>query len=228
MSAALSNDETAYTKTWVDKAADFCFVTATVAFAGVGIWLAFNSQTVRSVLYPPTVALLDSHVQIDSQTGHGSATHIGNGLFVTAAHVVNGTKFVKIGDTELEVLWLNTAYDVALLRGPETDYKTTPMVCDTPKVGAIGVSYGNPMQLADIQTTVRVAGVAQAVGLWKVAIPVDGSIGPGMSGGAFEIDGKLVGINVGAFLAPANGFPSFYGLSAIVPSSVICSLMGWE
>ena len=82
------------------------------------------------------------------------------------------------------------------------------------------------MVFDDITTSLTVAGSVRAIGDWKAAIPMDGTMGPGMSGGSFVIDGYVAGINVGVAMAPASGFPSFFGISIIVPSSVVCDLMG--
>ena len=62
-----------------------------------------------------------SVVKIMQGTGHGSGVHIGDGFIVTAAHVVGDAKETEIklddGATrKAETLWVNKAYDIALVR----------------------------------------------------------------------------------------------------------------
>jgi len=49
----------------------------------------------------------------------GTAFHIGNGNYVTASHVVNGTKECRIGVNPARVLKDDSAKDVAELAGPD-------------------------------------------------------------------------------------------------------------
>ncbi len=168
------------------------------------------------------VQLASAHVLVATDAGYGSATHIGGGYYITAAHVVANNPEVAIGGQNAVVLWANHKYDVALLAGP-IDAETVPMTCYEPRLGDAAVAHGNPVMLEGIRTQVVVAGAPREVGDWKVAIPVDGAIAPGMSGGGIVMAGQLVGIVVGAISAPHGGY---FGVNLIVPSSVICVLMG--
>lgn len=174
----------------------------------------------------PAAPLPSSHVKVTATVGHGSATHIGGGLFVTAAHVVSDGSEVQIDGAPVEVLWVNRAYDIALLRGPADKHAATPLACVTPDVDTTAFAYGNPGDLEAISTAVRIAGVARELPLWKLAMPVDGALAPGMSGGGVIADGQLIGVTVGVSVTNIGGLPSLYGVGFIVPSSVVCSLMG--
>lgn len=203
----------------------------------IGIIVALTLLAVGYTVYSasaPVQSVATSHVKIQTNGSHGSATHIGNGYFVTAAHVVAGHGDIQIKDDagnlfDPELLWVNTSYDIALLRLANGDsFETTPLTCDIPAVGATGRAYGNPMMLEDIITSQVVAGEPRQFGeIWKFGLPVDGALAPGMSGGAFVVDGKLAGVNVGVLLAPTSGFStSMWGVNVVVPGSVVCDLLG--
>lgn len=170
--------------------------------------------------------IASAHVKVETVTGHGSATHIGDGLYVTAAHVVNDVATVKINGVESAVLWANKTYDIALISGP-SQADVVPLVCYDAVVGEVGIAHGNPLQFTDISTTLTVAGEARALNNWKLAMPMDGTMAGGMSGGGWVINGFLAGVNVGVALAPTPvGMSSYFGISIVVPSSVVCDLMG--
>lgn len=169
--------------------------------------------------------------------GKCTGTHIGNGTILTAGHCTD-----KEGDTltatfkngrgfTAETLWKSEAYDVALLRMEDaTDNPSASLDCRAPSVGESIHMIGHPMAMTWIKTGGVVAGeVTGAYGTaWREALPIDGAMGPGMSGGgAFDADGEVIGINVGVPIA-SNGFGGGYpvGISFIVPSSTICGLMG--
>lgn len=202
-----------------DSTGRFVGIIVALALLAIG-YLMFSANPGPSI--PP---LTSAHVNVTiTGGGHGSATHIGDGLYVTAAHVTNNGP-MTINGAEIKVLWANTDYDIALLSGPDTA-ASVPLACYTPSVGDVGKAHGNPMSFTDITTSLTVAGEAREIGDWKVALPMDGTLGPGMSGGGFVIGGALAGVNVGAAFAPAGAFPSYFGISIIVPSSVVCDLMG--
>lgn len=197
---------------------------AAIALAGLAAGVTAQIITTNAIPDGPGAPIASAFVRIDSDAGHGSATHIGDGLFVTAAHVLGDG--LSINGAPVEVLWSNEAYDVAVIRGQD-QLSSVPLSCRALLVGDTGQPHGNPMDIADITTTLVVAGEAREIGPWKIAMPMDGSIGPGMSGGGFVIGGALVGVNVGLATAPASSFStSFYGISIVVPSTVVCDLMG--
>lgn len=180
-----------------------------------------------NAIYPPTLPppLTSAHVKIVLPAGHGSATHIGDGLYVTAAHVVDGQTEITINGDPVQVMWANKEYDIALVRG-SADAAFMPLACITPQVGDMGIAHGNPMIFDDITTSLTVAGDVRTIYHWKSALPMDGTMGPGMSGGAFVMGGRLAGVNVGIVLMPVGIGASYYGISIIVPASVVCDLLG--
>lgn len=197
------------------------FVGIIVALALLAIGYLVLSAN-NSVAYAP---LTSPHVKVVTAKGHGSATHIGDGLFVTAAHVVTDQPSATVDGEQVEILWVNRQYDIALLRGPSA-HATMPMSCTVPSVGTQALAYGNPGNLESISTSIRVAGAARQLDMWKVAVPVDGALAPGMSGGGAIAGGQLVGVIVGVAIVPLGFTPSLYGVGFIVPSSVVCDLLG--
>jgi serine protease Do len=174
-----------------------------------------------------------SSVKIVLEKGHGSATHIGGGFFVTAAHVVKDNETVVIQTSSGragvgDVLWANVQYDIALVRSDIDGVSESYLSCTDAMVGDAVVSRGNPMDMENIETVGRVASFPMAVAdTWKEVFVYDGAMGPGMSGGgAFSSSGDLVGVNVGAPLMQSGMGVSFIGLAYMVPSSVVCMLMG--
>ena len=202
--------------------------------------LALANQAIDALIPEPVVNPdpMDATMKLLIEGGgHGSATHIGNGFVITAGHVARNegeilTARFKNGDEfEAVTLWSNRAHDVALLRIEEwEDIPASHLQCRTPHMGESVGLYGNPMALEFIGTTGKVAGDVTGAydSAWAEALPIDGAMGPGMSGGgAFDDDGNLVGINVGIPLAVMGLYnTTFTGISFIVPSSTICNLMG--
>jgi serine protease Do len=167
-------------------------------------------------------------VELSIPGGHGSAVSVGNGYFLTAAHVVatvrDGNATIRFDDgTEMagiEIMWANTRYDIALFRMKGTkDIEARGIQCVDPKVGDWVTSEGNPISINDVTTYGRVASAPQELGHWALAFNMTAMVSPGMSGGpVFNEAGEIVGINVGM----GQGMPLYLA----VPGSVICSLMG--
>lgn len=172
-------------------------------------------------------------VKISAGSGHGSATHIGGGFFVTAAHVVGAkdTMNVKTDGGQLgsaTVLWSNKEYDIALIHSNIKNIDAASIDCRTPKKHEEVRMSGNPVNIEFIDTWGRVAGSAiEARPQWANVITVDGTLGPGMSGGGvFDADGDLVGVNVGGVSVPIGFSASLIPISFVVPAETVCFLMG--
>jgi|GEM_PF-3543475 len=185
-----------------------------------------NNQAVADV------TLANPVVKVALERGHGSATHIGNGYYVTAAHVVADKGEITLkdsaGETEkAEVLWYSRKYDIALLRS-EMRVQKAGLECRRPAFRENLELRGNPINLEHISTWGRVAGGVKTLeNAWHKVLPIDGSIAGGMSGGGvFDLDGDLVGVNVGAMVQPMGLYGTFVGISYIVPADVVCDLMG--
>lgn len=103
-----------------------------------------------------------STLKIITSTGHGSGVHIGNGYILTAAHVVAGDQTVKVmashnGEEPADVLWVNKAHDVALLRSSSLQgVDTSPLSCNQTGVGQSVRATGNPGSLEFVTSWGRV------------------------------------------------------------------------
>lgn len=174
-----------------------------------------------------------SSVKVELEKSHGSATHIGGGFFVTAAHVLRDGKEANLktgtGDIMVaDVLWASVEYDIALMHVDEVSIPFVTVDCRTPEYGEDLEFVGNPMNLEYVTTWGRVSGESINIpGYWGDALPVNATIIPGMSGGGvFDADGELVGVNVGTMVMQVGmgGGPASIGY--IVPSKTLCYLLG--
>lgn len=202
-------------------------IAAVLLCALIAAPFAANIGIISAAAPPPLMA--SAFLKVKDPLGHGSGVHIGNGYVLTAAHVVQTNKTMTVIDSEHremagEVLWSNTEYDVALIRLPGARYvASAPLSCAANFVHQRVTVYGNPIDLEFVFTDGQVSGTARKWAIWREVVPVDLTIIPGQSGGAaIDETGYVVGIAVGVMIWQ-------YGLTGqgfIVPSSVICQLMG--
>src|SRR5690606_33857036 len=137
-------------------------------------------------------------------------------------------KFSDGAQREAVTLWSSATYDVALLKIDGWEGPASNIECRTPEVGEDVGLYGNPLAMEFVHTYGKVAsGITRAYSTaWAEALPIDGAMGPGMSGGgAFDDDGDLVGINVGVPLTKIGMASVPVGIGFIVPASTICGLL---
>jgi S1-C subfamily serine protease len=202
---------------------------AGLALMGIGM-IAAGVELYAPV--PVAASTASPTVLVELAQGHGSGVHIGNGLFVTAAHVIDDVTdaTVNLDDGSIvpvEVLWVNKAYDLALLKatGGSVMVRTAAMDCTAPEMnpGTPVQVVGNPLNLRNIHTWGQVSRVTERGSQPRFAFIADITIAPGNSGGpAFDKQGRLVGIVVA--MAAFNGSP--VPLSYIVPVSALCTLLG--
>ncbi|TIN83086.1 serine protease [Mesorhizobium sp.] len=194
-----------------------------------------------------------SAVRIELTNGLGSGVYIGNGIIITAAHVVDsairpvaardgngnavayGPPTVKLvsdlGDVqEGEVLWINKDYDIAAVRPKnERRFTAASLACREPDVDEPIVAEGNPVGMEFLRFKGMVSGKAREyLPNWKSAYVIDVTISSGMSGGAsYDASGDVIGINVGvADVHGEQGKAASGGMGFTVPSSVVCGLLG--
>jgi S1-C subfamily serine protease len=212
---------------------------ATVLFGGV-YSLAGTPRPITSTVAPERAAYVKqlpitdaATVKVLVENGLGSGVSIGNGFIVTAAHVVGDATGVKIKErdgkeTTADVLWASKTYDIALLRS-DAYIPAATLSCRTAHVGDTITAVGNPLGLEFISTFGKIAGEPrEMLPAWKSAFVTDITVIMGNSGGpVFDENGDLVGIAVGVLGVPgANDSKSYIGLSMVVPSSVVCALLG--
>lgn len=152
--------------------------------------LFFGAPLLSQALSPAKSSPSHSpHVKVLVGSGHGSATHIGKGYFITAAHVVTTAEKVKLKaedglEIEAEVLWTNKATDVAMVRIRDASaFRTVYLSCRMPTVDEQVTAYGNPGAVEFISTRGRIVSGLREMGPWREALITDMTIVMGMSGG---------------------------------------------
>lgn len=168
---------------------------------------------------------------IGVEGGHGSGFHIGNGLYITAAHVIEDGKAYRVqyengNEHDAEILWTAPAYDVALLRIPDAHAITARLDCNEPAIGTPLVAKGNPLDMTFISMHGHVAGAAKEISRWKRGFFADLYVYGGMSGGPVYAGGNVVGMTVGHRMVQAGLGLVGTRFSVVVPASVICNLLG--
>jgi len=138
-----------------------------------GVPLAFTAVAAIAacgVVYDtPAAPESPADVKVVLADGHGSGFHIGDGYVLTAAHVVRTAKEVEILTADkvtdkAEVLWVNKARDVALLRLNKIRPKSAELSCRTPQPGEQVEARGNPATIDFVSTWGQVAGARQNFG----------------------------------------------------------------
>ncbi len=160
--------------------------------------------------------ILPSVVQINTSDGVGSGVVYGQGLILTAAHVVAGEETVVVRlengeNVEGTVLGGTSEADIAVVQIDRTDIPIAALALDyTPRVGQMAIAVGSPWDLQSTVTAGIVSAVNQPVGCQsggcRSMLQTDAAINPGNSGGALvDRDGRVLGINVSIFsLSGAN------------------------
>lgn len=212
----------------------------TAYIAGAAILAALTmGATIRQNAGQPRSAVI---VEVDG--GHGSGVHLGHGVILTAAHVVDGEKKITIRDTagtkvSGKVVAFDKDHDLALVdtsyNGPSANLSCLPV-----KTGDHITISGNPFDLEFITTWGRVAGATREIGEWPEAFIGDITTAPGNSGSpVYNTRDEVVGVLVGGFapsvltLATGPNGPMMkstnvplLGLAFIVPATTACHLMG--
>jgi len=206
--------------------------TLTIMFGFFFLAMLLAIQAIGSRNTAPVTRQASSVVKILIDGRHGSGVHIGNGLILTAAHVAKDSADVTLkssfGDIQdAEVLWVNKARDVALLKAKRPErLQSSPLICAPLTLGQKITAEGNPGAAEFVRFRGEVAGAAREIDQWAWANPIDMSGGPGISGGPiFDEFGQVVGVYVGAYLIPIGMGGTFMGLGIVVPSDVICELL---
>lgn len=185
--------------------------------------------TTATGIAPPTAS---SVVKVLPAKGHGSGVHVGGGYIVTAAHVAEDAKYLTIKTSDgktrsADVLWVNKAYDVALLRTDAAGMASSKLSCATVAVGEPIRASGNPTVVEFVDAYGKVSGAPRQFGPWKSVIITNIATVPGMSGGpVFSTDGQVVGITVGVLTLPTGFSVSLTGFGTMVPSTAVCELLG--
>lgn len=160
----------------------------------------------------------------------GSGVHVGNGVIITAAHVVKGVKALTVGLSDAvklpaTVLLEDAVHDIAIIsvKKPEA-LESAHLACRVAKSGEEISAIGHPGGTVFVETWGHIAGAPREAGPWKLVLPIDARIAPGNSGGPlFDAKGEVVGVVVGIQLVPVDLFgPSVPSIAYAVPASIAC------
>ncbi len=165
--------------------------------------------------------------------GIGTAFHVGNGFFVTSAHVIQGSSKIMLEDSNrtlekpsapaqiAQVVGTDTLTDIAVLK-IETKTSKLEWAATIPEIGESVYAIGNPFGRAPGSFSSGIISglerVFTAEGLTLVHLmQTDTAINPGNSGGPLlNTQGQVVGINA----AIISGAGSSSGVGFVVPVSV--------
>lgn len=181
---------------------------------------------------PPVT--MDAGVEILVGDGLGSGVSIGNGMVVTAAHVVRGQKDVTVEAQDgkryaARVLWESDASDIAMLSVPGAKLPVAKLACDDVRVGDEISAIGNPLGLKFVTSYGHISAKPQKIGDIDEVFTMDMTTVMGQSGGPVFSNGRIVGIISMVMNAPIkNGdtyTPSLVGFGFAVPSGVVCDLL---
>jgi S1-C subfamily serine protease len=183
----------------------------------------------------PQAKIAGSAVKVMVNGGHGSGVHLGNGYFLTAAHVTEGVKTVTIktddGKERVgEVMWGNSEYDVSLVYVVNyTGIAASELSCERPRIGDAITIIGNPLDTEFAQSWGKVSGWGKTGmenvynGMWRVLMTMDITAAPGVSGApVYDAYGRVVGILVSGAMSSRGTFAYTYA----VPSWAICHVFG--
>jgi len=182
-----------------------------------------------SVVAWPSVDPQRFSVKIHVGTGHGSGTHIGGRLILTAAHVVEAAPSIEIETSDgkkmpAKVLWIAKAHDVAVIQYEGEMLPSAQIACGPLRQGDAIQAFGNPGDIRFAKFNGFVSTAASERAIWKVAHVMDVTGMPGMSGGGvFNMAGKLVGVFTGGYSTP---YAPVSGITLMVPASSVCRMLG--
>ena len=207
--------------TWVALgAAALALVAVVVVLVVVG---GDDDEVPRVVrdLAPATVLVEALRGSERTATGSGWVLDAGEGLIVTAAHVINEGERYRVGGRDAEVVAAAPCEDLALLRVRGLDgLESAPLgKGSSVEQGETVVALGFPARAAAEDKVTSTRGVVSAtdaqfrdpapdVPAYKDAIQTDTALNPGYSGGPLaDLDGRLVGVNAAARTTGSDGRP---------------------
>lgn len=153
--------------------------------------------------------ILPSVVHIQTSSGLGSGVvYDGDGLIVTAAHVVGEDETVRIRFADGEqvtgtVVGTAPDVDIAVIEVDRSDVPAAGFSLEKPRVGQLAIAIGSPWGLESTVTAGIISAVDQTNCGFESCVSMvqtDAAINPGNSGGALvNRHGLVVGINVSIF-----------------------------
>ena len=145
---------------------------------------------------------LDAVWMVEASDGHGSGFHIGDGDWISAAHVVGDfdTVMLRHGSDAIEatVVGIDHTTDVALLNASTPISASLILVEDVPEVGSDAMAVGFPLYGESEPSVTRgVLSRLERDALLGELVLTDTAVNPGNSGGPLlDVCGAVVGMIV--------------------------------
>lgn len=145
---------------------------------------------------------LDAVWMVETSDGHGSGFHIGDGDWISAAHVVGDvdTVLLRHGSDEIEavVVGIDHTTDVAVLNAPAPISASLMLSADVPEVGSDTIAAGFPLYGEPEPSVTRgVLSRFERDTLLGELVLTDTAVNPGNSGGPLlDACGAVVGMIV--------------------------------
>jgi S1-C subfamily serine protease len=196
-----------------------------------------------SILLFPTIVYSQepSALHLDSTISSGSATHIGDGLILTVAHIVLAEHAVdpmkpltevifKINSETVsgtaKVVWIDKNSDIALLRTDDfQNLKQAKLTCVDPKVHDQLTASVFPLNLGRVDLATQVVGrtaIRNNIPSFLVQMPTI----PGMSGGALTNENnEVVGMIEAVVTNQTSKGIMTFGIGLATPVSIICEVL---
>ena len=194
------------------------------------------------LLFPTTSSSQEpSTLHLDLTISSGSATHLGNGLILTVAHIVLAEHAIdpmkpiteiifKINSETVsgtaKVLWLDKKSDIAFLHTNDfQNLKQSKLNCIDPKVNDQLFASVFPLNLGRVDLATQVVGrtaIRNNIPSFLVQMPTI----PGMSGGALtNADNEVVGMIEAVVTNQTNKGIMTFGIGLATPASIICEVL---
>lgn len=163
----------------------------------------------------------------------GSGTALGNGYFLTAAHVIKDIQSYVVTDDGLRltayVVSYDKTFDIAIVRVMSDNwhtFKPIELKCSITEPGTTIRMHGSFQDNDFVMTQGIIAGTPKSLPGWKMVYPVDGTVIWGMSGGAAtDLEGRLIGVNVGIHIQLLGLQAIPMSFAYVVPSHYVCGLV---
>jgi putative serine protease PepD len=184
------------------------------------------ADTVRAVA-PATLRVDASGTGAGGGTGTGWVA--GDGLVVTAAHIVNLGTEVTVDGQAAEIAGVAPCQDLALLRLPTTGAPLELAAAGGWEQGETVLALGYPEAALEGEPASSTRGVVSSartqfrdpaadVPRYAAAIRTDTALDPGFSGGPLvDLDGTVIGVNAAARTTGADGRP-LQGANFAIPA----------
>lgn len=193
-----------------------------------GIALLAQSRALKMSMAEIAAESKDAVVTILNNSGHGSGFLVtADGYILTNAHVVDGFNDLKVKFSNgfsftPEVVQVDAAIDVALLKVPGDGYPHVTLTTAQPELGEEILVIGTPAQEDLSQSVSR--GVVSGMRLMegRKMIQTDAGISPGNSGGPmFDMYGQVIGVVTSKIVGGG-----VEGIGFGIPSSEIIKTLG--